>query len=289
MQMFTLRREQGRLREIEPALKSFVQRYSVTSAWRPGLALLYSELCLEPEARDIFEQLAADDFAGIPRDAMWASCIAYLIEVCAFLRDAQRAATLYRLLLPYAQRHIVAGGYIACFGSASRYLGLLATTMGRWEEATAHFEDALAMNTRGAKPWLAHTQYAYAQMLLTRCSAANRYAQEHTDRDKAVSLLHESLHTAHALGMHALEARVITLQEQLRSHPKRATPYPGQLTEREVAVLRLIATGKTNREISTHLCISLRTVATHVTHIFNKLGAVNRAEAAAYAIRHGLA
>ena len=48
------------------------------------------------------------------------------MEVCAFLRDVPRAATLYRLLLPYAQRSIVAGGYIACFGSAARYLGLLA-------------------------------------------------------------------------------------------------------------------------------------------------------------------
>jgi DNA-binding NarL/FixJ family response regulator len=89
--------------------------------------------------------------------------------------------------------------------------------------------------------------------------------------------------------MHAMEARVIPLQEQLRSHPKKVTKYPGQLTEREVAVLQLIAAGKTNREISEQLCISLRTVATHVTHIFNKIVAANRAEAAAYAIRHGLA
>ena len=129
VQMFTIRREQGRLREIEPVLRSFVQRHSLASAWRPGLALLYSELGLEHEARDIFEHLAADDFAGIPRDALWASCIAYLAEVCAFLRDAPRAATLYQLLLPYAQRSILVGGYTACLASASRYLGLLAATM----------------------------------------------------------------------------------------------------------------------------------------------------------------
>jgi len=85
--------------------------------------------------------------------------------------------------------------------------------------------------------------------------------------------------------MHALEARIMTLQEQLQSRPKRAT----QLTAREVAVLRLIAAGKTNRETGEQLCISLRTVATHITHIFNKTVVVNRAEAAAYAIRHGLA
>jgi predicted ATPase len=121
IQMFTIRREQGRLREIEPVLRSFVQRHSLASAWRPGLALLYSELGLQ-EARDVFESLAADNFASIPRDALWVSCIAYLAEVCAFLRDALRAATLYQLLLPYAQHSIMAGGHTACLGSASRYL-----------------------------------------------------------------------------------------------------------------------------------------------------------------------
>ena len=286
IQMFTIRREQGRLREIEPVLRSFVQRHSLAAAWRPGLALLYSELGLEHEARDVFEHLAADDFTSIPRDALWASCITYLAEVCAFLGDAPRAATLYQLLLPYAQRSIIAGGHTACLASASRYLGLLAATMSRWEEAEAHFQDALEMHTRmGARPWLAHAQYEYARMLLVCSRVANAYAQDHTNRDKAVSLLHESLHTSHVLGMHALEARIMTLQEQLQSRPKRAT----QLTAREVAVLRLIAAGKTNREIGEQLCISLRTVATHITHIFNKTVVVNRAEAAAYAIRHGLA
>jgi DNA-binding NarL/FixJ family response regulator len=290
VQMFTLRREQGRLREIEPVLQSFVQRYSAASAWRPGLALLYSELALEPEARDIFEQLAADDFAGIPRDAMWASCIAYLVEVCAFLCDVPRAATLYRLLLPYAQRSIVVGGYIACLASASCYLGLLASTMSRWEEAEAHFQDALEMNTRmGAKPWLAHTQYEYAQMLLTRRSAGVTLAQASIYREQAMALLGESLTIARELGMRALEEWIIALREQLKSRPKRATKYPHNLTVREITVLQLIATGKTNREIGGQLCISLRTVATHVTHIFNKIGTANRAEAAAYAIRHGLA
>ena len=89
--------------------------------------------------------------------------------------------------------------------------------------------------------------------------------------------------------MRALAARIMTLQEQLQPRLKTVAKYPEHLTAREVAVLRLIAAGKTNREISEQLCISLRTVATHVTHIFNKIVVVNRAEAAAYAIRHGLA
>ncbi|MFQ6030077.1 MAG: response regulator transcription factor [Dehalococcoidia bacterium] len=53
-------------------------------------------------------------------------------------------------------------------------------------------------------------------------------------------------------------------------------------------VLRLIASGKNNREIAEDLIISLGTVANHVTNILNKAGLNNRTEAAGYAIRQGL-
>src|SRR5206468_12565927 len=93
--------------------------------------------------------------------------MADLAEVCAFLGDACRAATLYRLLLPYNGYTVVIGGGSVCYCAASRYLGMLAATMERWEDAAQHFEAALAMNTRmGARPWLAHTQHQYAVMLL---------------------------------------------------------------------------------------------------------------------------
>jgi NarL family two-component system response regulator LiaR len=55
------------------------------------------------------------------------------------------------------------------------------------------------------------------------------------------------------------------------------------LTQREVEALRLIARGKSNREIAEELFISLRTVANHVANILNKTNTANRAGAAAYA------
>jgi DNA-binding NarL/FixJ family response regulator len=61
------------------------------------------------------------------------------------------------------------------------------------------------------------------------------------------------------------------------------------LTAREVEVLALVATGRTNRAISTELGISEKTVARHVSNIFTKLGLSSRAAATAYAFRHGLA
>ena len=67
-----------------------------------------------------------------------------------------------------------------------------------------------------------------------------------------------------------------------------ATAYPDGLSEREVEVLRLVADGRTNRQIADALVISVNTVARHISHIFEKAGVANRAEAASYALRHSL-
>jgi predicted ATPase/class 3 adenylate cyclase/DNA-binding CsgD family transcriptional regulator len=279
LHMFTIRREQGRLTEVEPALRHFMQQQGAAVAWQPGLALLYSELGREREARAAFEHLAQHDFANLPRDALWVGCITYLAEVCAFLGDAARAATLYQLLLPYAGHAVLVGSAVACYGAASRYLGLLATTMARWDEAEQHFKDALAMNTRmGARPWLAHTQHDYATMLLAR----NRPG----DADQAATLLHEALTTAQELDMRALADRLTANADQHPSAP--ASLDLDDLSPREVDVLRLLAAGKSNREIADTLYISLNTVATHVRNILAKTSSANRTEAAAYAMRCGL-
>ncbi len=64
--------------------------------------------------------------------------------------------------------------------------------------------------------------------------------------------------------------------------------YPAGLTAREVEVLRLVARGMTNSQIAQELVLSEKTVATHLTHVFNKTKSENRAAAAAFAMRYGL-
>jgi DNA-binding CsgD family transcriptional regulator len=61
------------------------------------------------------------------------------------------------------------------------------------------------------------------------------------------------------------------------------------LSDREAEVLRLIASGRTNRQIADTLIISAATVARHVSHVLEKTGAANRAEATAWAMRRGIA
>ena len=279
VQMFTLRRAQGRLRELAPVLKQFRETASDAATWQPGLAVLYCELGLADEARDTFEKLAATDFTGIPRDGVWLGVIAYLAETCVWLGDEARAPILYALLAPYAERNIVFGAHVACLGAAARLLGMLAATLERWDDAERHFERALAINAAsGGRPWLAQSQSEYAAMLLER--------QRPGDRERAMEMIDVALQESRALGMRSLADRLAALQRPgARAGSDR---YPAHLSGREVEVLRLVAAGKSNQEIAAILFRSVNTVANHVRNILAKTGSSNRTEAAAFAVRHGL-
>ena len=103
----------------------------------------------------------------------------------------------------------MAAGLILSVGAASRQLGLLAATRGRWEQAEAHFKDGMEMNARmGALPWLAHTEHEYARMLVAR--------DEVGDRETALELLSNALTTAEELGMKTLIERCLELKLELQ-------------------------------------------------------------------------
>ncbi len=206
--LFALRREQGRLQELEEPFKQFVERYPAIRTFRTGLAFLYSELGRQADARGEFEQVAARGFTAIPRDGNWLNAYQALAQTCAFLGDVRRAAELYDALLPCAGQNVVIGFADGCEGPVSRYLGLLAATMSQWDNAERHFTDAIAMNTRmGARPFLAHTQCEYASMLLQRNQLG--------DHNRADALLETAQETAHALGMTRLQEKIAGHRERM--------------------------------------------------------------------------
>jgi DNA-binding CsgD family transcriptional regulator len=83
--------------------------------------------------------------------------------------------------------------------------------------------------------------------------------------------------------------QVIARHEGLQAAPASGQRYPDGLTEREVEVLRLVAAGKSSREIADDLVLSIRTVERHIANIYVKTDTRGRAQATAYALRSGLA
>jgi class 3 adenylate cyclase/tetratricopeptide (TPR) repeat protein/ABC-type lipoprotein export system ATPase subunit len=166
MQMFTIRREQSRLSEVAPVIKHFIEENPDETTWLPGFALIATDLGYRDAARRRLSELARTGFA-MPLDAKRSASLSFLSEVAVSLGDTEAAQTIYDLMLAYKNMTITAGVATVCFGAASRYLGMLSAALGDFEMAAEHFEHALEMNAAsGSRPWLAHAQAEYANLLL---------------------------------------------------------------------------------------------------------------------------
>jgi DNA-binding NarL/FixJ family response regulator len=275
-----LRFMQGRLGETVELFQGLAARYPTFPVLGTALAAALAEAGSADQARAEVEWLAAGDLAPVPQNPAWSFSLALLALACHQLGDTELAAKLHRLLEPYADRNIATGRIGAhCLGPAAYYLGLLDLTLGRPEQAVRRFQHAAALAARmQARPMVAHSREGQARALL----ALHRPG----DRQQAQVLLEEVAAIAQALGIHGLGERASALLEELAAPA--ASVWPAGLTGREVEVLRLIAAGRSNRAIAQALFISPNTVLRHVSNIFAKTGVANRAEAAAYATRHGL-
>ena len=168
-----------------------------------------------------------------------------------------------------------------CFVSLDRLLGSLALTMDRPDQAITHFEEGIGFCRKcGYRPEMVWSLCGLAEALLLRGAPDDVVAADQA--------LVEAMDAAQELGMRPVVERAQALQQEVASRAESAPRYPDSLTEREVEVLRLLSGGKTNREIAEGLFISVRTASNHVSNIFVKINAANRAEAATYANRQGL-
>jgi tetratricopeptide (TPR) repeat protein len=210
-QLLWLRREQGRIGELArfAHAQPVDSRFPMLAVFRATIALLNAEEGLLEEARAELERFAANQLADLPRDFTYLYGLAVLGELCAAVGDSESAAIVYDALAPFADRYVVLFMGTVFLGSASRYLGLLAATMGRWEDAESHFAEAAARNQRiGARLWVAHTQLDWARML---------HAQGGEDASaRCLELLHPCLAAAAELRLKNLEERAKALAAELR-------------------------------------------------------------------------
>jgi hypothetical protein len=140
-QLFMIRRAQGRVHELLPAVAAAVEEHPMLSSWRAALPLVYAAEGDEQRARAELGRMV-DGLAEIPRDFFWLTSMWLLSEAAAALGDAGLAERLYSVLAPFASRWIQIG-YAAGDGPVARVLGLLAAACGDTERAVAHLEDAL--------------------------------------------------------------------------------------------------------------------------------------------------
>ena len=146
-----------------------------------------------------------------PRDMHWAFNMACLAGAAARQQDKPQAARLADALEPYAASGIIWAGAAAFFGSAAHWLGVLATTLGRHQQAGQYLATALAFHQRlGAAPWIARTRVEQARLLLATGSHA-----------RVPGLLATAGEITRQCGMSTLAADISSLTA---SHPEAATP-----------------------------------------------------------------
>jgi tetratricopeptide (TPR) repeat protein len=121
-----------------------------------------------------------------------------LTEAVCLLGDRTRAAEMYRLLLPYGDRHISAMRGTVSWGSGQTVLGRLSGTIGNLDQAAQHFEAALDLEHQWrARAWLVKTQASYAAVLVERDGVGDREAAFEFGREAIVQA--EALHIAPAV------------------------------------------------------------------------------------------
>jgi DNA-binding NarL/FixJ family response regulator len=168
---------------------------------------------------------------------------------------------------------------LALIGSAAPDVILLDLELGSGMDGVAAIGPLLAALPEARI--LVFTAYDTSERVF---SAIQSGAKGYLLKGAPVEELTRAIRTVHADGSY-LESRVAsTLLAEVRA-PRRGG---GRLSERERAVLRLVAAGLTSKQIARELSITERTVQFHVTGLLNKLGAESRAQAVAIAAERGL-
>jgi ATP/maltotriose-dependent transcriptional regulator MalT len=200
-----------------------------------------------------------------------------------------------RLLAPFVEIALASGDVAGARGAADELAAIaaqLAAPLLLAASAAANGSVLLAEgDARAALPELRAARSAWQEMdapyqaALVRASIG-RACRALGDDDTGVMELEAARHAFEALGAAPDEARTGGL---LAVPPDSATRSGRDvLTVRELEVLRLVATGRTNRAVARELVISEKTVARHVSNIFAKLDLSSRAAATAYAYEHDL-
>ncbi len=181
-QLVTIRWYQGRLPELLPALHERVHSPMLSATDNTTLAVLAIASALQGDRPTAASCLAAlrstgadgRGLAGLPRGSSWLATMSGVTETACLLGDEDTAGEAYDLLLPYAERPLVCGIGITCFGSAHQALGIAALTRRQLDLAVEHLTLAVSRNQAlSHRPALAFSRQQLSRALELRARAGD--------------------------------------------------------------------------------------------------------------------
>ncbi|MDQ4134143.1 MAG: hypothetical protein M3179_13290 [Actinomycetota bacterium] len=199
VQLYTLRREQGRLGELMPELLTLCDEPGGEPI-RPTTVLAVADLGRQDEA----VRRITDWGSSRPFDWSWDFLTAQWAAVAALVGQPGPAA-LYEDLLPRRDWLVVAGTGVTTWGSTHTVLGLLARRLGRGESAAGHFEASVTHNRRlGGRPFEARDRFELARL-------RQETPELGAGRESMIDLLGPASEIAGQVGMTALAADIARL------------------------------------------------------------------------------
>jgi hypothetical protein len=166
LQMFLVRREQDRLRELAPMVQMLLSKNPVSEMWQPGLIALLVELGMRDEGRQLLNDLVRRG-EHLRVDSLQLATLCFMAEACWRLGAGEVGPELGPPLEDWRGSGAVVGNQVSHLGATDRYLAMIARQEGRPEEADRLLDSALEFDRRlGARLWEAHALVDQAELRL---------------------------------------------------------------------------------------------------------------------------
>jgi tetratricopeptide (TPR) repeat protein len=198
-QLFELTRQRGQLPSLLETVQGEVAANPGLPAWQVALAAIHCTVGDLAAAQGVLDEMAPDGVPTVARDVLWLFTVSFLLEVAELVGDVAKTEKLYAAALPY--RALVVTSGVTYLGSAERYLAAGARTLGRYDDAVAHLEAALALEERmRARPAIALNCADLARTLRLRGAP--------DDEERAASYERRARELAAELGSVYIERRL---------------------------------------------------------------------------------
>lgn len=196
-QLFAIRWYQGRLGELVSMLSELVHSPTLSvidNSYFAALAVAAAQAGDQLTARATLAAVCQGGLDALPRSSTWLVTMSGIAEAAYLLGDADVAAEVYGLVLPFAHLPAMASLGIACFGSVHYPLGISAMTMGDLDKAVDHLRAAVRANLALAHlPAVAMSRHRYARALALRGRSAEA-AQESAVAEEEARALGVTVH-----------------------------------------------------------------------------------------------